>query len=58
MLASASAIYGIIGLAGTFLFYLFLIGTGVIWAAELNAVIWQVRCERSPTTPKHERMHR
>lgn len=47
-LASASAIYGSVRLAGTLLFYLFLIGTGVIWAAELNAVIWQVRCERGP----------
>jgi uncharacterized BrkB/YihY/UPF0761 family membrane protein len=46
-LASASALYGTLGLAGTLLFYLFLIGRGVIWAAELNAVAWQVRCERS-----------
>ncbi len=45
-LASASALYGTLGLAGTMLFYLFLIGRGVIWAAELNAVTWEVRCER------------
>jgi uncharacterized BrkB/YihY/UPF0761 family membrane protein len=47
-LASASAIYGSLGLAGTLLFYLFLIGRGMIWAAELNAIIWHVRCERQP----------
>ena len=46
-LASSSALYGSLGLAGTMLFYLYLIGRGVIWAAELNAVAWEVRCERS-----------
>jgi uncharacterized BrkB/YihY/UPF0761 family membrane protein len=46
-LASSSALYGSLGLAGTMLFYLYLIGRGVIWAAELNAVTWQVRGERS-----------
>jgi uncharacterized BrkB/YihY/UPF0761 family membrane protein len=45
-LASASALYGTLGLAGTVLFYLYLIGRGVIWAAELNAVTWEVRGER------------
>jgi uncharacterized BrkB/YihY/UPF0761 family membrane protein len=46
-LASSSALYGSLGLAGTMLFYLYLIGRGVIWAAELNAVTWEVRRERS-----------
>jgi uncharacterized BrkB/YihY/UPF0761 family membrane protein len=46
-LASSSALYGALGLAGTMLFYLYLIGRGIIWAAELNAVTWEVRCERS-----------
>ena len=42
-LANASELYGVLGLATTSLFYLFLIGRGVIWAAELNAVVWEVR---------------
>jgi uncharacterized BrkB/YihY/UPF0761 family membrane protein len=42
-LASASNLYGALGLASTLLFYLFLIGRGVVWAAELNAVVWEVR---------------
>jgi len=46
-LASSSALYGALGLAGTMLFYLYLIGRGIIWAAELNAVTWEVRRERS-----------
>jgi membrane protein len=45
-LANASELYGVLGLATTALFYLFLIGRGVIWAAELNAVTWEVRSER------------
>ena len=45
-LAGASAVYGALGLATTMLFYLFLIGRSVIWAAELNAVVWTVRTER------------
>jgi uncharacterized BrkB/YihY/UPF0761 family membrane protein len=45
-LANASELYGVLGLATTALFYLFLIGRGVIWAAELNAVTWEVRTER------------
>ncbi len=44
-LADASALYGALGLAATMLFYLFLVGRGVIWAAELNAVVWSVRTE-------------
>jgi hypothetical protein len=42
-LASASELYGALGVASTALFYLFLIGRGVVWAAELNAVVWEVR---------------
>jgi uncharacterized BrkB/YihY/UPF0761 family membrane protein len=45
-LANASELYGALGLATTALFYLFLVGRGVIWAAELNAVVWEVRSER------------
>jgi membrane protein len=45
-LANASELYGALGLATTGLFFLFLIGRGVIWAAELNAVTWEVRTER------------
>jgi uncharacterized BrkB/YihY/UPF0761 family membrane protein len=42
-LANSSELYGALGLAATMLFYLFCIGRGVIWAAELNAVVWDVR---------------
>ena len=42
-LANASELYGALGLATTALFYLFLIGRGVVWAAELNSVVWDVR---------------
>jgi uncharacterized BrkB/YihY/UPF0761 family membrane protein len=45
-LSNASELYGVLGLATTALFYLFLIGRGVIWAAELNAVVWDVRQSR------------
>jgi uncharacterized BrkB/YihY/UPF0761 family membrane protein len=45
-LANASELYGALGLATTALFYLFLVGRGVIWAAELNAIVWEVRTER------------
>jgi uncharacterized BrkB/YihY/UPF0761 family membrane protein len=44
-LADASELYGALGLAATMLFYLFLVGRGVIWGAELNAVVWTVRVE-------------
>ena len=44
-LANASELYGALGLATTGLFYLFLIGRGVIWAAELNSVTCEVRTE-------------
>jgi uncharacterized BrkB/YihY/UPF0761 family membrane protein len=50
-LANASELYGALGLATTALFYLFLIGRGVIWAAELNAVTWEVRTERRASPP-------
>ena len=42
-LANSSALYGALGLAATMLFYLFCVGRGVIWAAELNALVWDVR---------------
>jgi hypothetical protein len=42
-LAHASQLYGALGLAATMLFYLFLIGRGFVWAAELNAVVWELR---------------
>jgi uncharacterized BrkB/YihY/UPF0761 family membrane protein len=45
-LASQSALYGALGLAASLLFYLFLIGRGVVWSAELNAVVWELRRER------------
>ena len=45
-LANASELYGVLGLATTALFYLFLIGRGVVWAAELNATVWEVRARR------------
>jgi hypothetical protein len=40
-LANASELYGILGLVTTALFYLFLVGRSVVWAAELNAVVWE-----------------
>jgi uncharacterized BrkB/YihY/UPF0761 family membrane protein len=46
-LASASELYGVLGLATTALFFLFLVGRGVVWAAELNAVVHESR-RRSP----------
>ena len=42
-LANASEVYGVLGFATTALFYLFLIGRGVVWSAELNAVVWEAR---------------
>jgi uncharacterized BrkB/YihY/UPF0761 family membrane protein len=42
-LANASELYGALGVVTTALFYLFLIGRGVVWAAELNAVVWDAR---------------
>ena len=45
-LANASELYGALGLATTTLFYFFLIGRGIVWAAELDAVVWDVREER------------
>jgi hypothetical protein len=46
-LANASELYGVLGLATTALFYLFLVGRGVVWADELNAVVCEVRSRRS-----------
>jgi uncharacterized BrkB/YihY/UPF0761 family membrane protein len=42
-LASQSELYGALGLAASLLFFLFLVGRGVVWSAELNAVVWGVR---------------
>jgi uncharacterized BrkB/YihY/UPF0761 family membrane protein len=50
-LANASDLYGALGIASTLLFYLFLIGRGVVWAAELNAVVWEVRHPASSRRP-------
>ncbi len=41
-LASAEALYGALGLAGTMLFVLFLVGRATVWACEINAVSWEV----------------
>jgi len=46
-LADQSALYGALGLAASLLFFLFLIGRGVVWSAELNAVVWERRTERT-----------
>lgn len=53
-LASSSQLYGGLGLAATLLFYLFLIGRGVVWAAELNAVVWEVRQARASEVASSE----
>jgi uncharacterized BrkB/YihY/UPF0761 family membrane protein len=45
-LANASELYGILGLVTTALFYLFLVGRSVVWAAELNAVVWEASASR------------
>ena len=41
-LASSEALYGILGLAGTMLFVLYVIGRTTVWACELNAITWDV----------------
>jgi len=41
-LADAEQLYGALGLAGTLLFVLFLVGRSIVWATELNAVWWEV----------------
>jgi uncharacterized BrkB/YihY/UPF0761 family membrane protein len=53
-LASQSALYGALGLAASLLFFLFLFGRGVVWSAELNAVVWDLRTggrARDPRAP-------
>ena len=45
-LANQSELYGALGLAASLLFYLFLVGRGVVWSAELNAVVWELRSGR------------
>jgi uncharacterized BrkB/YihY/UPF0761 family membrane protein len=47
-LGNASELYGALGLATTALFYLFLVGRGVVWAAEVNAAVWEVRASDRP----------
>jgi hypothetical protein len=42
-LAHQSQLYGSLGVAATALFALFLLGRVAVWAAELNAVVWEVR---------------
>lgn len=42
-LANQSELYGALGLAASLLFFLFLVGRGVVWSAELNAVVWELR---------------
>jgi uncharacterized BrkB/YihY/UPF0761 family membrane protein len=41
-LASAEQLYGVLGLAATLLFVLYLIGRITVWSCELNAVAWEV----------------
>lgn len=41
-LASSEALYGVLGLAGTLLFVLYVIGRTTVWACELNAITWDV----------------
>jgi uncharacterized BrkB/YihY/UPF0761 family membrane protein len=41
-LASSEALYGVLGLAGTLLFVLYMIGRTTVWACELNAITWDV----------------
>jgi uncharacterized BrkB/YihY/UPF0761 family membrane protein len=48
-LASSSALYGALGVAGTILFYLYLLGRLVVWSAELNAVVYEMRARTSGT---------
>jgi len=41
-LASSEALYGVLGLAGTLLFVLYMIGRTTVWACERNAITWDV----------------
>jgi uncharacterized BrkB/YihY/UPF0761 family membrane protein len=45
-LQNASSLYGVLGLAATMLFFLFMLGRIIVWSAELNAVTWAVWRER------------
>jgi hypothetical protein len=45
-LASSEALYGVLGLAATMLFALYLLSRGLVWAFMVNAVTWEVRRER------------
>ena len=50
-LANASELYGVLGVATTTLFFLFLVGRGVVWSAELNAVFWETRTAGAQEDP-------
>jgi uncharacterized BrkB/YihY/UPF0761 family membrane protein len=52
-LASSSELYGALGVAATALFYLYLLGRLVVWAAELNAVVWWYSHPDDPMSPGH-----
>ena len=41
-LTNAEQLYGVLGLAATLLFVLYLIGRITVWSCELNAVAWEV----------------
>jgi len=41
-LTNAEQLYGVLGLAATLLFVLYLIGRITVWSCELNAVSWEV----------------
>lgn len=52
-LASSSELYGALGIAATALFYLYLLGRLVVWAAELNAVAWRFSHPDDPMPTDH-----
>ena len=53
-LASSEALYGILGLAGTMLFVLYVVGRTTVWACELNAITWDVWFSDSATSTPAE----
>jgi len=50
-LATASALYGTLGLTATLLVYLYMFGRVIVVAAELNAVMWERASGLSPAEP-------
>jgi len=50
-LASASALYGTLGLTATLLVYLYMFGRVIVVAAELNAVMWERANGLAPADP-------